>query len=179
MWKLTQGYGYLLHLGAIVVFRILHLDLPWCMFIMSLCLWDWGVPPSPPFFLHALWSCVSTTHPKNNKPKSLPNNTWWKKTNNNQSNNLCHRHNYFGFVSFVASYYYIHAPNKPPGLVASHVWWPPHGWQQIEHLSSSLPTRFMWCESMGSNNGGSLNSHALEFRKCQHNMVGFFLNECV
>ncbi len=79
MWKLTLGYGYLLYLGAIV-FRILHLDLPWCITerVSVFEIGESAPAPPPPlpnlFFLHALWSCVST-HPKNNKPKRLPNNT--------------------------------------------------------------------------------------------------------
>ncbi len=147
-----------------------------------------GTFPSPPFSLHALWSCVSTHH-KNNKPKSLPNNTWWKKTNNNQSNNLCYRHNYFGFVSFVS--FLLHTSMPPTSWPCCQSCMMTTAWLAnrasliqlvqgkticVVRRRSSLPTRLMWwCESMGSNNnGGSLNSHALEFRKCQHNMVGFF-----
>jgi hypothetical protein len=89
---------------------------------------------------------------------------------------LCH---------FVASYY-IHAPNLLALLPVMYderrivgKWSVSHSVQGkticVMRRRSSLPTRLMWCESMGSNNnGGSLNSHALEFHKCQHNMVGFF-----
>jgi hypothetical protein len=123
--------------GCYIVFRILHLDLPRRIFIMSLYLWDWGVPPlPPPHFLLSSCSLVMCVHSPQKiiSPKSLPNHTRWEKTNNNQSNNLCHRTQLF-WLCVICSFLLHPCPQPPPGL-ASHVWWP-HGWHMVGKWSVS------------------------------------------